>query len=93
VEIAHNGSEAIEKATHARPEIIILDIGLPDMDGYEVARILQAQKNFSSALIALTGYGQPGDKERALKAGFRLHLTKPVSLKEIEAALRKISRV
>ncbi len=93
VAVAHNGSEAIEKAKHVSPDIIILDIGLPDMDGYEVARVLKTQKNFSSALIALTGYGQPGDKEKARAAGFQVHLTKPVSLKEVEAAFRKLPHV
>ncbi|HEY5383062.1 MAG TPA: ATP-binding protein, partial [Candidatus Paceibacterota bacterium] len=90
VQIAHNGQEAIDQARQLHPQIIILDIGLPDIDGYEVARILQGDKDFCSTLIALTGYGQPGDKERALKVGFFLHLTKPVGLKEIEAAFRRV---
>jgi len=72
------------------PQIIILDIGLPDMDGYEVARMLQEDKKFSSGLIALTGYAQPEDKERAYQAGFHVHCTKPVGLKELEAAFRKL---
>jgi signal transduction histidine kinase/ActR/RegA family two-component response regulator len=90
VHIAHNGTEAIAAARQFRPQIIILDIGLPDIDGYEVARLVQEEKNYAPALIALTGYGQPQDKERALNAGFHLHLTKPVSLKEVEAAFRKL---
>jgi len=92
VRIAYNGSEAVDKARQFRPEIIILDIGLPDIDGYEVVRIVKEQKNYSPAFIALTGYGQPQDKERALKEGFHIHLTKPVNLKEIEAAFRKVPR-
>jgi CheY-like chemotaxis protein len=92
VDIAYNGSEGVRKARDSHPQIIILDIGLPDMNGYEVAQLLREEKNFSSRLIALTGYGQPQDKETALKAGFYLHLTKPVGLKEIEAAFRKVSR-
>lgn len=91
VTIAYNGAEAVETARKFRPEIIILDIGLPDIDGYEVVRILRkGQKDYSAAFIALTGYGQPQDKERALKEGFQLHLTKPVDLKIIEAAFRKV---
>ncbi len=90
VQLALNGSEAIYKAQQFHPQIIILDIGLPDIDGYEVARVLQGKKDFSSTLIALTGYGQPKDKAQALKAGFSLHLTKPVGLKEIETAFRKV---
>lgn len=90
VNIAYNGSEAVEKAKQLHPQIIILDIGLPDIDGYEVAHIVRGEKNYSPTLIALTGYGQPEDKERAREAGFHLHLTKPASLKEIEAAFRKV---
>ena len=92
VSIAYNGTEAIQKTRELRPDIIILDIGLPDIDGYEVARIVQGDKNFSSGLIALTGYAQPEDKERAYKAGFHVHCTKPVGLKELEAAFRKLPR-
>lgn len=90
VTVAYNGTEAVQKARELRPEIIILDIGLPDMDGYEVARILKEDKKFSSGLIALTGYAQPEDKERAYKAGFHVHCTKPAGLKELEAAFRKL---
>lgn len=89
VAIAYSGSEAIHKALQLRPQIIILDIGLPDMDGYEIVRILQGQKDFLPILIALTGYGHRQDKRRALKAGFHLHLTKPVGFKEIESAFRE----
>jgi len=90
VSIAYNGTDAIQKARELHPDIIILDIGLPDMDGYEVARILKEDKKFSSGLIALTGYAQPEDKERAYKAGFHVHCTKPAGLKELEAAFRKL---
>jgi CheY-like chemotaxis protein len=89
VSIAYTGAEALHEVRQYAPEIILLDIGLPDMDGYEVLRILRREKTFSSKVIALTGYGQPQDKVRASKAGFYAHLTKPVSAKEIEAAFRK----
>ena len=89
-QLAYNGKEALQKARAFNPDIIILDIGLPDMDGYAVARLLKKNKNFSSGLIALTGYGQQQDKERAYEAGFHVHCTKPVGLKEIEAAMRKL---
>ena len=75
------------KSRESPPEVIILDIGLPDIDGYEVAHILQQEKHFSSILIALTGYGQAQDKERARKAGFRAHLVKPVGIAEIRGSL------
>lgn len=90
VTIVHNGTDAVAKALELRPHIVILDIGLPDIDGYEVARTLRGQKDFSPILIALTGYGNEEDKIRATEAGFAAHLTKPVSLREVEAALQAI---
>ncbi len=93
VSIAYNGFDAIDKAREQRPDIVVLDIGLPDIDGYEVVRILRSDDSFSSAVIALTGYGQASDKERALAAGFHHHLTKPVGLKELERAFKKVSRI
>ena len=88
--IVHNGADAIEKAKKLHPHIIVLDIGLPDMSGYEVAIALQKDTSFVPTLIALTGYGQKEDKERALAAGFHLHFVKPVSLEEIETALESV---
>ncbi len=85
----HFGSQAASKALQFEPEVVFLDIGLPDMTGYEVAKILLEQKK-PYYLIALTGYGQAEDKERAKEAGIHFHLTKPAGLKEIEAALRKV---
>jgi CheY-like chemotaxis protein len=90
VGLAFDGSSAIRSVRESPPEVIILDIGLPDIDGYEVAHILQQEKQFSSILIALTGYGQAQDKERARKAGFQAHLIKPVGIAEIEEAFRHL---
>lgn len=87
--IAYTGAEAVQKAMQFEPEIVLLDIGLPDMDGYEVARRLHAQKK-PYFLIALTGYGQDEDKERARQAGIDYHLTKPAGLKEIAVALKRV---
>ncbi|MDO8552994.1 MAG: MASE1 domain-containing protein [bacterium] len=92
VEVAFNGAEAIEKTRRLRPQAVILDIGLPDMDGYAVAHMIRRSKGPQPFLIALTGYGQREDKEQARKVGFDRHLTKPVGLKEVEAALRKMPR-
>ena len=92
VAVAHNGAEALRKARELHPQIILLDIGLPDIDGYEVARELKEEKGFSATLIALTGYGHAEDKERASKAGFFKHLTNPVTLKEIEIVFSKLPR-
>jgi len=89
VQTAYSAQEAIERSIELQPHVVILDIGLPDLDGYEVARRLR-KKKFGGAIIALTGYGQESDKERARDAGFQFHLTKPVGLKDVEAVLRKI---
>ncbi|MEK7156182.1 MAG: MASE1 domain-containing protein [Patescibacteria group bacterium] len=90
VQTAYSAQEAIERSIELDPHVVILDIGLPDLDGYEVARRLR-KKKFGGAIIALTGYGQESDKEKARNAGFQFHLTKPVGLKDVEAVLRKIS--
>ncbi len=91
VSIAYTGLDAVDKARAQRPDIVVLDIGLPDIDGYEVARTLRSDASFPSAIIALTGYGQEDDKARAYEAGFHHHLTKPVGLKELEKAFKKVS--
>jgi CheY-like chemotaxis protein len=91
VQIAYNGSEAVQKALLFKPNSVILDIGLPDMNGYKVAEQLQnhGRRYF---LIALTGYGQPEDKVLAKQTGFHYHLTKPAGIKDIEAVLEKIPK-
>ncbi len=91
VEIALTGEEAIAKTPEFDPQVILLDIGLPDMDGYVVAHALREQVLYRGTLIALTGYGQDNDKEKATSAGFQHHLTKPAGLAEIEEILATIS--
>ncbi|MDI1447799.1 PAS domain S-box protein [Polyangium sp. 6x1] len=77
--VAHDGPSTLEIAAAFLPEVVLLDIGLPGIDGYEVARRLRAQRETRAALlIALTGYGQEEDRRRARRAGFDHHLTKPV---------------
>jgi signal transduction histidine kinase/ActR/RegA family two-component response regulator len=76
---AEDGPNGVEAALRMRPEIVLLDVGLPGMDGYEVARRLRQELNGSAVLVALTGYGQPEDRRRAHAAGFDVHLVKPVS--------------
>jgi signal transduction histidine kinase/chemotaxis methyl-accepting protein methylase len=79
VEVAFSGPEALEAVVAFSPEIVLLDIGLPSLNGYDVARILrQEQGREKIVLVALTGYGQEEDRRRALEAGFDHHLTKPV---------------
>jgi CheY-like chemotaxis protein len=69
----------------------LLDIGLPGMDGYEVAEQLRQRSDGSLKLIAVTGYGQPEDVRRAMQAGFDHHLVKPVQIDKISAIFKKMS--
>ncbi|HRH55754.1 MAG TPA: response regulator [Candidatus Paceibacterota bacterium] len=90
VEAVYSGKTAIEYAPIFLPEVLLLDIGLPDIEGYEVARTIGADARVSTTMIALTGFGQPADVRAAEKAGFSHHLTKPAGLAEIEEVLAKI---
>ena len=77
--IAFSGPEALEIAVGFNPEVVLLDIGLPGMDGYEVARRIRADSQLKDAvLVAVTGWGSEADRQRSKKAGFDEHLTKPV---------------
>jgi CheY-like chemotaxis protein len=88
VETADCGMTAIEKAQIFRPQIVLLDIGLPDMDGYKVAERLRALPETRDAiLIALTGYGQTEDRHRSQSAGFNHHLLKPLNFDQLKALL------
>jgi signal transduction histidine kinase len=79
VRTAHDGPDALEQAEAFRPEVVILDVGLPRMDGYEVARRLREREGMRGVLlVALTGYGREEDRRRSLEAGFDRHLVKPV---------------
>jgi two-component system, sensor histidine kinase len=85
---ARDGGSALSLAAEREPDAVLLDIGLPDLDGYEVARRLRADDPARrTLLIALTGYGQKEDRERAVEAGFDLYLTKPLAPDAIERAL------
>jgi PAS domain S-box-containing protein len=89
VQTVYGGAEAIEAATRLDPDIVFLDIGLPHMDGYEVARRLREQNGKASLrLVALTGYGQKDDRDRSQEAGFDAHLVKPVTPEAIETIVR-----
>ena len=87
VEVAGDGRQGVEKALDWRPEVAVVDIGLPLLDGYEVARRVRAALGRSIFLIALTGYGQPHDHRRAFEAGFDAHLVKPAKLEAIQDLL------
>jgi len=92
VHIAHSASEAIDKAEHFAPRVVILDIGLPDEDGFEVARKIKARAGLRAIrLIALSGYGQSQYPRRAREAGFERYLVKPVDLDELLALVRELT--
>ncbi|APV51938.1 hypothetical protein BWI17_21055 [Betaproteobacteria bacterium GR16-43] len=79
VKTAHDGIEAIHRAREMRPEVIVLDIGLPGASGYDVARAIRAEPTLAGVrLIAVTGYGRDEDRRRCMDAGFDLHLVKPL---------------
>jgi CheY-like chemotaxis protein len=88
VAVARTGPEGIETARRLRPGVVLCDIGLPELDGYEVARALRSESALGPVyLIAITGYGQETDRRRAREAGFDRHLTKPVDLDELRHIL------
>jgi CheY-like chemotaxis protein len=89
--VAHDGPEALTMLAAFTPHLVICDIGLPGLDGYEIARRVRAVETARgggrTALVSLTGWGSDEDKHRSLEAGFDLHLTKPIDPKEVEALL------
>ncbi len=91
VSVAHDGEGALRAVSDGSPQVVFLDIGLPDMDGYEVAAQIRSAE-LPVYLIALTGYGQQEDKNKALLAGFDRHLTKPVGIADIESMLKNIEQ-
>ncbi len=91
VESVYDGVVALQRIRGSLPEVIVLDIGLPLMDGYEVAGKIREELEPTSPhkiiLIALTGYGQESDKQKARESGFDFHLTKPISVSDIDKIL------
>jgi PAS domain S-box-containing protein len=86
---AHSGPEALRIAREYRPDLIFLDIGLPGLSGYDVARALRQEPALQDmTLVALTGWGSPEDRRQSQEAGFDFHLTKPVEMSEVEQLLR-----
>jgi two-component system, sensor histidine kinase len=75
---ASDGTEGVRAASRLHPDLALVDLGLPILDGYEVARFIRRQDHQPQRLVALTGYGQSADRKRALEAGFDDHLVKPV---------------
>jgi DNA-binding response OmpR family regulator len=88
VRVAYAGRQALETAKEFLPDVAILDLGLPDLSGYDVAQLMRQDPLLQRvALIALTGWGQEEHKQRARDAGFDFHLTKPVDLDRLAAVL------
>ena len=86
--VAHSGFAALAAVESQRPDIVLLDIGLPGMDGYEVARRLrQGDGNGEILLVAVTGYAQDDDRRKATAAGFNHHLVKPLDFHQLEKIL------
>jgi signal transduction histidine kinase len=92
VETAETGQDAVETAVRRAPRIVLCDVGLPDIDGLEVARRLRRQAGLEGIrLIALTGYGQAEDVRQAMEAGFDAHLTKPINFDQLLALLAPLT--
>lgn len=89
VEIAHNGPLALRVAQAFRPEVAVLDLGLPVMDGWELARRLRSQQP-ALQVIAVTGFGEDTARVRSADAGFAAHLLKPVDIDAIHAAVQRL---
>ena len=92
VRTAPDGPTALDVAATFRPEVAVLDIGLPVMDGYELALRLQDLLGVAApAMVAVSGYGQPADRERSRAAGFCSHFVKPADVERILAELDRIA--
>ena len=87
VRAVHDGPSAIEEAATHRPDIVLLDIGMPGFDGYEVARRMRTELGLKSTLVALTGYGEARHRRLSREAGFDQHVTKPVDIRKLEKLL------
>ncbi len=91
-DVAFDGRGALEKARFTRPEIVLLDLAMPGMDGYEVARRLREDSGTARAfIVAVTGHGSAQDRARTRAGGFDLHLVKPVAPQALETLLNRPS--
>ncbi|HZZ94081.1 MAG TPA: response regulator [Usitatibacter sp.] len=89
VRLAYDGEQAVEEDTQFRPDIILLDIGLPKLSGYDVARAIRARRGAVVLIVAITGWGQDEDRQRAREAGFDHHFTKPVDIDRLLEVLER----
>jgi CheY-like chemotaxis protein len=92
VRTAHDGPTSLEAARDYRPDVVLLDIGLPGLNGFEVAKRMRQQPTLQNiVLVAMTGYGQEADRQRSHEAGFDHHLVKPAEFKELQRILTSVS--
>jgi len=91
-EVAYDGESGLAALTNFKPDVVLLDIGMPTLDGYEVCRRIRQTMGASIGVIAITGWGQQQDKQRATRAGFDAHLTKPTDPAELEKTIRALGR-
>ena len=90
-QVANSGAAALEAMNDFRPQVVLLDLGMPGMNGYQVAEAIRNNRRFDQPLLAaLTGWGGQQDREQTRAAGFDLHLTKPVDLAAIEKVLASV---
>jgi two-component system, chemotaxis family, CheB/CheR fusion protein len=93
VQIAYSAKTALDAAVAFRPDVVLLDIGLPETDGYEVARRLRRTPELKNAwLIAVTGYGRDADRQHSEDAGFDAHMVKPVDLEKVKELLSMLMK-
>jgi PAS domain S-box-containing protein len=92
VDEAEDGLSGLARAEATDPDIVLVDIGLPSLDGYEVARRIRSRRGAVPIIVAITGYGQADDRRRSLEAGFDAHLTKPVAPDHLVSVLTTLSR-
>jgi DNA-binding response OmpR family regulator len=92
-QVAYAAAEALEKAANQHPDVVLLDIGLPDLSGHELARRLRAESwGAGLQLIAITGWGQEDDRRKSREAGFDHHLTKPVDPEQLISLIARSKR-
>lgn len=89
---AADGANGLEKIAALQPDVAILDIGLPELDGYALARQIRGRFGKAIRLIALTGYGREEDRETVIEAGFDHHLVKPVDIRQLNQVLRRFGK-
>jgi len=88
VSVARDGVTALEQITAGKPDVVLLDIGIPEMDGWEVSRrVRQQEQGKQPVLIAVTGYSSAEDRERSQQSGINLHLVKPIDVRELRELL------